>query len=157
MPTELTQLESPHFIDIRTAKTRTTLLVGGLPYHCRVGPRKLDSLLIVPGESCRRFRLGIGIDLPSPLAAAVEFMVPPTMLACSAPRSGNSGWLFHLDVRSVVATHWEPTAGGFRLRLLETDGRHVQLNLRAWGRCVPPANWVSAANRRKTCRWKATA
>ena len=85
------------------------------------------------GEGCRRFRLGVGIDLPSPLAAAVEFMAPPTMLAGPAPRSGNSGWLFHLDVRSVVATHWEPMAGGFRVRLLETEGRHVQLNLRALG------------------------
>jgi alpha-mannosidase len=136
---EATQLESPHFIDLRTAKTRTTLLVAGLPWHRRVGPRKLDTLLIVPGESCRHFRLGIGIELPNPLAAAMDFLAPPAMLAGAARPAHATGWLFHLDVRSVLATHWEPLAqGGFRVRLLETEGRQVQLNLRA----LRPLAWA---------------
>ena len=141
--TEMTQLEAPHFIDIGTASTRTTLLPAGLPYHRRHGLRRLDTLLVVKGERCRRFRLGIGIDVPNPLAAAVDFLTPPTLLSTTATPARGSGWLFHLDVRNVVATHWEPLAGGplptdarrgFRVRLLESEGRRVTLNLR----CLRP-------------------
>ena len=35
--TELVQFESPHFVEVRTDKRRTTLLGGGLPWHCRRG------------------------------------------------------------------------------------------------------------------------
>ena len=65
--TELVQFESPHFVEVRADKRRTTLLGGGLPWHCRRGGRKLDTLLIVSGETCRRFRLGLALDLPNPL------------------------------------------------------------------------------------------
>ncbi len=126
VPTEAVQIESPHFVDVRTEKTRTTLLAGGLPYHRRCGPRKLDTLLLVRGETARRFRLGIALEAPNPLSAALDFLAPAAMLA-DAPRPGrSSGWLFHLDVRGVVATHWELLSdgpAGFRVRLLETDGR----------------------------------
>ena len=135
VPTEAVQIESPHFVDVRTEKTRTTLLAGGLPYHRRCGPRKLDTLLLVRGETARRFRLGIALEAPHPLSAALDFLAPAAMLA-DAPRPGrSSGWLFHLDVRGVVATHWELLSdgpAGFRVRLLETDGRGVQLNLRSF-------------------------
>ena len=83
LPTELTQFESPHFLDIRRDKQRTTLLCGGLPYHRRFGLRKLDTLLVVQGETARSFRLGIGIDVPHPMAAALGFLAPPLVLARS--------------------------------------------------------------------------
>ena len=43
----------------------------------------------------------------------------------------------HLDSRAVVATHWESIveaghATGYRVRLLETEGRNVQLGLRSF-------------------------
>jgi alpha-mannosidase len=168
-PTDLTQFESPHFVDIRRGKQRTTLLCGGLPYHRRLGPRKLDTLLVVQGETARSFRLGIGIDLPHPTAAALGFLAPPIALADQPSPPAPSGWLFHLDCRNVLATNWEPllrtphaprvctphaprvctphapreeTPGetprqtdglrGFRVRLLETDGRGGQLGLRCF-------------------------
>ena len=123
--TELVQFESPHFVEIRTDKRRTTLLGGGLPWHCRRGGRKLDTLLIVAGETCRRFRFGLGLDLPNPLSAALEFLAPATTVAAASPPRA-SGWLFHLDVRNVVANDWEATPGGFRVRLLESEGRRVR-------------------------------
>jgi alpha-mannosidase len=146
LPTELTQIESPHFLDIRRAKQRTTLLCGGLPFHRRFGPRKLDTLLVVQGETARSFRLGIGIDVPHPMPAALGFLSPPLMLPDQPPPPTTSGWLFHLNCRNVLATHWEPLShcdesfssrrndgsGGFRLRLLETDGLGVQLGLRSF-------------------------
>jgi alpha-mannosidase len=134
-PTEAVQLEAPHFVEIRSDKLRTVLLTGGLPYHRRCGPRKLDTLLVVPGETARRFRMAIAIDPPSPLAAALGFLAPQTMLVAPSPPLP-SGWLFHLDARNVVATHWEPIehagrVAGFRVRLLETEGRRAGLELRA--------------------------
>ncbi|MHC4176760.1 MAG: hypothetical protein ACYSWU_04595, partial [Planctomycetota bacterium] len=53
------------------------------------------------------------------------------------PPPAASGWLFHLDARNVLATHWEPLSSdgrveGVRVRLLETDGRKARLNLRCF-------------------------
>jgi alpha-mannosidase len=90
----------------------------------------LDTLLVVRGERERRFRLGIGVDLEHPSLSALELMAPSCAISelASPPSSGSSGWLFHLDARSVVATHWEPLTEdggvtGVRLRILETEGR----------------------------------
>ncbi|MCD4727249.1 MAG: hypothetical protein K8R46_06285, partial [Pirellulales bacterium] len=160
VPTELTRIESPQFLDLRRDRLRTTLLCGGLPYHRRFGPRKLDTLLIVQGETARSFRLGIGIDVPHPTSAATGFLSPPLELPDQPPPPSPTGWLFHLDCRNVLATHWEPFVAqppsavpetgspanhdaeesfsgrrhdglpGFRVRLLETDGRGVRLGLR---------------------------
>jgi hypothetical protein len=93
--------------------------------------------------------LGIGVDLPQPAAAAVEFMTPPCAWHGEGPPGASaSGWFFHLDARNVVATHWEPLAGeaadkstpdggagpvqGFRARLLETAGRSGRVTLRTF-------------------------
>lgn len=137
LPTDVVQLEAPQFIDIRADEARTTLLCGGLPYHRRFGLRRLDTLLVVRGETARRFRLGVGIDLPHPMPAALGFLSPETMRFGLAPPAARSGWLFHLDARNVLATHWEPLLSGgrvegVRVRLLETDGRKVRLGLRCF-------------------------
>jgi alpha-mannosidase len=184
MPTELQQFESPRYVDIRRGKQHTTILTGGLPYHRRFG-RRLDTLLSTRGETARSFRLGIGIDLPNPTAAALAFLVPPLVLADQPQPPTPTGWLFHLDCPNVLAMHWGPLwsnvadqnsplplgegqsvraigsplplgegqgvravgsyvknpndnsreltapgASGFRVRLLETDGRGVRLGLR---------------------------
>ncbi len=107
-PTDANLLEAPHFIDVRTADTRTTVLSGGLPYHRRFGLRRLDTLLVVRGETARRFRLGIGLDLPSPAHAGLDELVPPIALPLAGPSPAGGGWLFHLDHRNVLVTHWEP-------------------------------------------------
>jgi len=119
------------------------LLSGGLPYHCRRGIRKLDTLLVVSGESERKFRLGLGIDLPNPVSAALSF-IAPTMILPDRPQPPiPTGWLFHLDRRNVIATHWTPIPRseatetgegitGFRVRLLETAGRETRLFLRCF-------------------------
>ncbi len=130
-------LESPHFVEIRGKAGKATILTAGLPYHRRRGMRRLDSLLIVRGETARRFRLGIGIDLAQPMAAALDFEAPLSTVPVAARPGGDSAWLFHLDSRSVITTHWEPiiegaTVTGFRVRLLETEGREISLGLRSF-------------------------
>ncbi len=136
VPTDVDRLEAPHFIEIRSGKARTTLLTGGLPFHRRLGLRKIDTLLVVRGESARRFRLGIGIDLRHPLHEAIALLSPPCVLEDVSPPRADCGWLFHLDVPSVLATSWEPLLKGqqlegFRVRLLETEGKRAKLGLRA--------------------------
>jgi alpha-mannosidase len=161
---------------------QTTILCDGLPYHRRPGPRKLDTLLITKGETARTFRLGIAIDVPNPLAAALGFLAPPLVLPDQPPPPAPTGWFFHLDCRNVLATHWDPLSAsdlsnssdnsrgltapgptapgptvsdptapaeffetlpstaepapapqsGFRVRLLETDGRSVRFGLRCF-------------------------
>ena len=132
------RLESPHFVDIRSDKNRVAVLTGGLPYHRYDGQRMLDSLLVVRGESQRKFRLGIGVDLAHPAQAALDLLVPATQ-ATRVPVPGadrGAGWLFHIDAKNIVATHWESIVegarvAGVRVRLLETEGRAGRVHLRA--------------------------
>jgi len=133
--TDARNLEAPYFVEIRAAKTRATILTGGWPYHRRVGTRMLDSLLVVRGESRRRFRLGVGAGLAHPAEHALAMLDPPAVVACGTAPKAASGWLFHLDARNVVATHWEAVdeggqTTGFRARLWETEGRSGRVHLR---------------------------
>ncbi|HVX11093.1 MAG TPA: hypothetical protein VHC22_07935 [Pirellulales bacterium] len=134
--TDARNLEAPYFVEIRAPKAHATLLTGGWPYHRRVGERMLDTLLVVRGETRRRFRLGIGAGLAHPAAHALALLTPPTVVECPAPQTA-SGWLFHLDAKNVVATHWDAIEEdgrivGFRVRLAETEGRAGRVHLRCF-------------------------
>ena len=149
--TDAARFEAPEYLEIETASGRISILTGGLPYHRRSDPRMLDSLLIVKGERAHGFRLGVGIDLQQPTAAAaLEFITPPlSFFDVGPPLANGSGWLFHIDAKNVLATHWEPVvdvadptaasfppdelpAKGFRVRLLETAGRGGRVTLRTY-------------------------
>lgn len=138
--TDARNIEAPSFVEISSQGLRATVLAGGLAYHRRVGQRMLDTLLIVRGERRRSFRLGIGAGLAHPAADAVALLDAPAVVpGVAAPRSAASGWLFHLDVKNVVATHWETLfddgrPAGFRVRLWETEGRAGRAHLRAFKR-----------------------
>ncbi|MEX0818714.1 MAG: hypothetical protein WD070_03945, partial [Pirellulaceae bacterium] len=133
------QLESPLYLEINTGEMQTTILTGGLPYHKRIGDRMLDTLLSVRGERQKKFHIGLGVDLPQPHNEALGLLAPATLTyqTAAAPQSGNSSWLFHIDARSVVATHWEPISDGeaivgVRVRLLETNGRAARAKMSAF-------------------------
>ncbi len=133
------QLEAPLYIEINTGEAQTTVLTGGLPYHKRIGDRMLDTLLSVRGERQKKFHIGLGLDLPQPHNEAIGLLAPKTCTFqnASAPQSGDSSWLFHIDARSVVATHWEAVIDGdavvgVRVRLLETSGRAARARLAAF-------------------------
>jgi alpha-mannosidase len=138
-PTTAKRLEAPDFIEIRGEKARTTLLNGGLCYHRFNGMRMLDSLLVIRGETARKFRFGIGIDVAHPEQAALEFVNPlPATFGKKLPSAASgSSWLFHIDAKNVVATHWGAVVEadqvvGFRVRLLETEGRMGRAHLRVF-------------------------
>jgi alpha-mannosidase len=143
--TEGNFVEAPQFLDLRLDNAHTTIFTAGLPYHRRFGAGKLDTLLLVRGETSRRFRLGIGLDLPHPAPMAMDFLAPDLIRSQSPPPRSPFGWLFHLDAKNVVATHWETMAApdgqagpaaagptGFRVRLLETEGRGCRIGLRSF-------------------------
>src|SRR3569623_3426255 len=73
-----------------------------------------------------------------PMTQALSLLDPLVVLPSAAmPATGATGWLFHIDVRSVVATHWEAIDEhgrnvGFRARLLATAGRAGRVALRAF-------------------------
>ncbi len=130
------RLEAPHYIEIDEVTNRTTILTGGLPFHRLASDRMLDSLLVVHGEQCRRFRMGIGIDLKHPMQDALSLLTPETVVCQSAapPSPADSSWLFHVDSKNVIATHWAlliegEDVKGFRVRLLETGGRAAKPKL----------------------------
>jgi alpha-mannosidase len=148
-PTEAARIEAPEFIEIGNGTGTITILTGGLPFHRRSQDRMLDSLLVVRGETARRFTLGIGVDVPQAAAAAQELIAPATsLLDVGPPPTLTSGWFFHIGAKNVVATHWQPllldrpgepssagprqVVGGFRARLLETAGRSGRVSLRAF-------------------------
>ncbi len=133
------RIESPLFVEIESVGQHTAILTGGLPFHQRVAMRKLDSLLIVRGETARKFRVGIGLDVRYPVRAALEFLTPdPLVISTSGDTGGNhSTWLFHLDAKNVVATYWRPllegnAMNGVRVRLLETEGRSANVHFHAY-------------------------
>jgi alpha-mannosidase len=141
--TELRQIESPLLVEVVAEKMRLAVLSGGLPYHRRVEMRMLDTMLVVRGETRRKFRLGIAVDHPQPVQAAVEWLSPVVAVREKAalPRGGPSGSVFQVDSPNVIATHWSPLAGtapggepvaeGFAVRLQETDGRAAKVKLTA--------------------------
>ncbi|HTN74907.1 MAG TPA: hypothetical protein VL096_06660 [Pirellulaceae bacterium] len=132
--TEARRFEAPHYIDVADAKTRTTILTGGLPYHRRYEYRLLDTPLIVRGETARKFTVGIGIELAQPLQDALGLLAPvPVAARMSPPPSpATSSWLFHLDAKNVLGLDWAPIerdgrAVGFRVSVLEIADRPGQV------------------------------
>ena len=137
-PATAKRIEAPHYIEIATEKQSQTIFTAGLPFHRRHESRMIDTLLMTRGERCRKFQLGIGVDVPHPMLEAISLITPPVVIPnMPRPTTGASGWLFHLDSRNVIATNWAPLVEGggvtgFQVRLLETAGRPVNLGLSAF-------------------------
>ena len=129
------RLEAPLFVQVDTAKNNTHVLSGGVPYHRRATPTQLDTILVTSGESARKFRLGLGVDLANPTHAALDWMAadnPPLLLDGGA--KNESGWLFHVSAKNVLATSWRPlpAKNGLQMRLVETQGKRTRLRVQAF-------------------------
>jgi alpha-mannosidase len=138
LETTARRLEAPLFVEIDSGRHRAVILTGGLPFHRRIGSRALDTLLIVRGETERNFRIGLGLDVAHPVRAAWQLLdAEPLCLAAPPTVTSPAAWLFHIDARNIIVTHWEPLIGdgalrGCRLRLLETEGHAARVRLRAF-------------------------
>lgn len=141
------RMVSPLFVDIDSADRHTTILTGGLPYHRRSSDAKLDTLLAVHGEQQTRFRLGIGIDVPSMARSAIDFLARQyDPLVIQGHTNAETGWLLHIDARNCVIPWWHSLddGSGLQLRIVETDGRRTKAHLRAY-RPLKSASIVNAA------------
>lgn len=149
------RLESPLYFEIADEDQRTTILTHGRPFHRKTGERMLDSILLVSGETKRQFRFTIAVDQDYPMQAALDSLTPPVVIptAKGPPKSGSSGWFFHINARNVQIMQlldlaeppadnvdaWDPLANkptptdkGLTLRLLETEGRPVRVTLQCY-------------------------
>ncbi len=134
------RIESPWFVELCSPKWRTGIFCGGNPYHRRTGMRMLDSLLIVRGETQRRFRFGIGIDEPLPLPAAMTVLeansaehtpLTPAVRCTAGNRRHSTESMLQISLKNLLITNVDPVVEkqrvvGCRARLLETEGRAGQ-------------------------------
>jgi alpha-mannosidase len=137
-PTKGRRLEAPLFIQVDDGAQKTTLLTGGLSFHRRVGPRMLDTLLIVQGEVEREFQMGIGLDLKQPVREALGMVLPTIVIDdLAGVASSRSAWLVHLNARNALLTGFEPQweqdqVVGARFHVAEIDGKSASVALRTF-------------------------
>ena len=125
--TEAKNIEAPHFVEVRAEKSRVAILTGGWPYHRRVGPRMLDSLLVVRGETSRRFQLAVGVGLAHPVHAALDLLSPAVVVpAAAAPAApaAPAGCLTWMSRTSSPRT-------GSRSAILQAATPHCQVETSA--------------------------
>jgi alpha-mannosidase len=123
-------LQAPECVDVRSEENiGITVLSAGLPYFKRAGDTRLDAVLIPAGETRRRFRFGVGVDLERPHRTALEFAdVPPFALAdvpspkriAATPFSSSERNIQILERRAILNASGDFV--GTRLTALETTG-----------------------------------
>lgn len=124
------RFESPDYIEVSDNDHRLVIVPNGRPYHRRSGPRMLDSLLIVEGESVREFQFTVEFDQPFPLRTAADAMTPMSILRTngSAAAGAASSWILGLSAKNVEIVntrHKSATSDeseSLNLLLSETDG-----------------------------------
>ncbi len=133
------RIESTGPIEIDDGDHRVTLVPHFLPFHQRTAHRMLDSLLIVQGESSRRFRYEIAVDSPHSCLTAANNSVPPLVVPMAVLPRKQSGWFFHLSAPNVQLLHVEfersvpedtpsgsePPGESCRFDFIETEGKHA--------------------------------
>jgi alpha-mannosidase len=148
------RFETSDYIEAASEAERLTIVPHGLPFHRKTGARMVDSLLVVAGETRRRFKFTVVVDAAFPLEAAWNATTPVAVIPTEAgpPRPGASGWFFRLDARNVQLTRVLdkidpphdslatgdgdtmplPSGPGFAVRLIETEGRAKRLRLQTF-------------------------
>ncbi|MDG1897555.1 MAG: hypothetical protein P8J37_21875 [Fuerstiella sp.] len=145
------RFEAPDYVEIADSDQRLLIVPHGRPYHRRSGPRMLDSLLLVEGESERQFDFTLDFDQPYPMRTAMEVLQPtlPVKTDSSIPAGAASAWILGLSAKNVnvARTRWEtagsqspakddtdqtPTSSPARLILLlqETEGKSIACLIR---------------------------
>ena len=124
------RFESPDYMEVSDTDHRMVIVPHGRPYHRRSGPRMLDSLLIVEGESAREFQFTVEFDQPFPLRTAADAMTPVSTLHTtgSAATGAASSWILGLSAKNVEIVNTRHKAAtdekseSLNLLLSETDG-----------------------------------
>ena len=116
---------------------RQTLLCGeGLAFHRREGERFLDTLVLVQGETCKKFTMHYGFDVPAPVASARARMAPPVDLSVNpTPSAPEIGWILHASPKDLLVSRLavEQRSDGrlaARIRVIQTQPQACKAKLR---------------------------
>ncbi len=127
---------SPELIEIDETDYHTHYLTGGLAFHRRTEERFLETILACGEQTAVTHRIGIGVDVPTPVLAARSFMDRRYELVLPGLATANSGWMTSVDVSDVVVDLEAPLvddAGklvGVRLFVTETSGKSSNAKIR---------------------------
>jgi hypothetical protein len=150
--TERLRFTAPHFVELvpaaargQTAGDSVAILTAGLPWHVRVSPHVLDSILAGPANEhvTRRFAVGIGLARPWDLALALLADEPLEPAASGLPDNVR---LTVDDAQSAGGGAAGEGAGVVRIGLIESAGRAGSVRV-DWGRPVARAVAVDLAGR----------
>lgn len=131
---------SPSLIEIDEADYRTHYLPAGLAFHRQTEARFLETVLVAaPAKEDFEHRVGLAVDLPSPLGAAQDFMdrrysIP--LKKDGGKLAASHGWMVSADVKNVKVDLESPLRDehgnnvGLRLFLTETAGRSTSTTIR---------------------------
>ena len=135
-PVRLEKFLAPSYLHVDNGHTPLTLFSDGLAYHRQSQLRVLDSLLIVRGESARRFRFAIGVGIETPHLTASQR--PSDCLAIPLEATTPSQQrFFHLASKNPLVVDSTPTfhsngsCNGAILRFRESVGASGQAVLYA--------------------------
>jgi len=128
------RFESPDYVEVSDQDHRVVIATHGRSYHRRSGPRMLDSLLIVEGETSRDFSFTIDFEQPFPLRTAADVLTPVIVHETSAtvPASAASSWILGVSAKNVELVRTDYHAATSEqseelvLMLSESDGVSVQ-------------------------------
>ncbi len=131
------RIESPEWVEVSNGAESIVCLSLGLPFHRRVGPTWLDTLLVQSSEERCKFQFAIALDqaYPSQLALSLAAAGTTAFAKLPGPLPAPRGWFLHISAKNLLLTHCEPMCGertGIRCRLLETEGRHAEATVAAF-------------------------
>ena len=133
--TERGRFTAPWFIELGSTTApgdRVAILTGGLPWHARTSPHMLDSILphhpaaTSGSQPGCRLAVGIGLERPWDLAAAVIADLPPAAIQIAAHQPGVPA-----NVRLIggCVQHEGGRLTTARIGLLESAGRSGEVRL----------------------------
>jgi alpha-mannosidase len=131
------RIESPEWVEISNGSDNIVCLPLGLPFHRRVGPTWLDTLLITSSDNRCRFQFALSLDCryPTQTALALATAGSPSWAKLPGSPPASRGWFLHISAKNLLLTHCEALSGeraGIRCRLLETEGREAAATITAF-------------------------
>ncbi len=141
--TERGRFTAPWFIELGSPNepdSRLSILTGGLPWHARTIPHMLDSILPhpMPTTAPCRLAVGIGLERPWDLAAAVLADMPPLAIQTAATQPGVPA---NIRLTEGSVQHEAGQLVSARVGLLESAGRSGEVRL----------EWASEVARASVC------
>jgi alpha-mannosidase len=135
-PVRLEKFLAPSYLHVDNGHTPLTFFSDGLAYHRQSQLRVLDSLLIVRGESARRFRFAVGVGIETPHLTASQRHSDCLAIPLEANTPSQQRF-FHLASKNLLVVDSAPTftptgnCNGAILRFRESVGASGQAALYA--------------------------